>query len=124
AGGLRRRLARAGGDLELVARLERIRLRRAAVVGRWFDFAGAERAYAAAFRKAGLAREGEDEAAVAARVRRSAVRAQLLAALDDWAFAAGGRERRAGPAGGGGRAAPPRGRAPVPNPPGPARPAP
>jgi tetratricopeptide (TPR) repeat protein/tRNA A-37 threonylcarbamoyl transferase component Bud32 len=82
---LRRRLEQARRDLDLVARLDAIRLKRATWVEGKFDLAGTDRGYAAAFREAGLGGVGEDPGEVAARVRGSAVRKELVAALDDWA---------------------------------------
>jgi Tfp pilus assembly protein PilF/tRNA A-37 threonylcarbamoyl transferase component Bud32 len=86
---LRRRLEQARRDLDLVARLDAIRLKRATVVEGMFDFAGADRGYAAAFQEAGLGAVGEDPGEVAARVRAAAVREELVAALDDWAASLG-----------------------------------
>jgi serine/threonine-protein kinase len=85
---LRHRLDVAQAELVLVNRLDGIRQRRAMWVGGHFDNRTAARDYAAAFRENGLGEVGEDEAAVAARIRASAVSAQLVAALDDWAYAA------------------------------------
>jgi tetratricopeptide (TPR) repeat protein/tRNA A-37 threonylcarbamoyl transferase component Bud32 len=82
---LRGRLDQARRDLDLVARLDAIRLKRATLVEGRFDTATAAPAYAAAFQEAGLGAVGEDTQQVAARVRGSAVRAELVAALDDWA---------------------------------------
>jgi serine/threonine-protein kinase len=79
---LRRRLARARRDLDLVARLEAIRLKQGTLV---VGDARMHLDYAAVFKEAGLGTVGEDPAVVAARVRASAVRAELVAALDDWA---------------------------------------
>jgi tetratricopeptide (TPR) repeat protein/serine/threonine protein kinase len=74
-------------DLELVARLEEIRLREGELyVGAGFDHAAAAQLYAAAFRDYGvdLARRSADEAA--ARLRSRPVIAGCLAAgLDHWA---------------------------------------
>jgi tetratricopeptide (TPR) repeat protein/serine/threonine protein kinase len=85
-GDLRQRVRQARADLSLVRRLDAARLKAATmVVGGKFDFVGAERAYAAAFRQAQLGRPGDKVAAVAARIRGSAVKEQLVAALDDWA---------------------------------------
>jgi serine/threonine-protein kinase len=94
---LRARVEQARQDLNLVALLDDIRLRRAAVVEgqRGFDFAGTDRRYAAAFAEAGLAREGEDPADAAVRIRATAVRDPLVAALDDWAYCAQEASRRA-----------------------------
>jgi tetratricopeptide (TPR) repeat protein len=83
---MRRRLAQAGKDLELAARLEGIRLKRATFQDGDFAHKVADRDYAAAFAEAGLEVErGEEE--TAARIRASDIREQLTAALDDWALA-------------------------------------
>ena len=82
---LRARVERARQDLDLVARLDDIRLSRALVINGNLDFAGAARRYAAAFAEAGLAREGDDPGEAAGRVQASGVRGPLVAALDDWA---------------------------------------
>jgi serine/threonine-protein kinase len=79
----------------LVARLDAIRLGKAAVVEGKFDRAGADQKYAAAFAETGLAREGEEPGVVAARVRASAVSGPLVSALDDWAASTGDVKRRA-----------------------------
>jgi serine/threonine-protein kinase len=83
---LRGPLEQALADLDLVDRLEEIRRRRAtSFVDGWLDGRGAEQDYAEALSQAGLGEEGEDAEAVAARIRDSAIRDQLVAALDDWA---------------------------------------
>ncbi|HEY8504023.1 MAG TPA: tetratricopeptide repeat protein, partial [Gemmataceae bacterium] len=95
---LRERLARAESELALVAKLERIREDRAALVNGEFDHASAAPAYEAAFREAGLDVVAGEVTALAAAVRDSPIRAQLVAALDDWAmvaFAAGDADSRA-----------------------------
>jgi tetratricopeptide (TPR) repeat protein len=74
--------------------LDRIRLKAATIVEGKFDQASADRAYAALFRERGLAVEGEDPGAVADWVRASALRSQLVAALDDWAVATRDSARR------------------------------
>ncbi len=58
---LRHRLARWRADLDLVDRLERIRLERARVVSSRLDHGGADSHYARAFAEAGLGEVGEDE---------------------------------------------------------------
>ncbi len=105
---LRDRVATAFANLELVTRVEAIRIERAAIKPR--ADAGAEqfpsvtagaeddharrsgpapgRRYEEAFRAAGLGAPGDDPADVAARVRASPVRGALVAALDDWAACA------------------------------------
>jgi serine/threonine-protein kinase len=83
--GLRQQLEKALSDLALVARLDDLRQMQAVMVNREFDTATARREYPVAFAEAGLGRVEEDEEAVAARIRDSAVKAQLVAALDNWA---------------------------------------
>ena len=82
------RLDQARRDQEFVARLDAIRLNRAALVDGRFDTrrhrAQADREYEVAFREAGLGEVGADPAAVAARVDVSIVKAAVVAALDDW----------------------------------------
>jgi serine/threonine-protein kinase len=90
---LRRRVAQARADLLLVAQLDAARLKAVTIYGGEFDFASAERDYATAFRQARLGRPGDDVKATAARVRNSVVKAQLVAALDDWAWVTGDRRR-------------------------------
>jgi serine/threonine-protein kinase len=89
-------------ELTLAAELEDVRLQQALLVvesplndaGR-LDFAAADRGYARVFRARGLAVEGEAPKAVAARIHDSALKAQLVAALDDWAVVTTDRGRRA-----------------------------
>jgi serine/threonine-protein kinase len=83
---LRERLEEVTTDLELAARLDAIRLERSKHVKGKLDPQPTDDAYAAAFRDAGLGRVGEDVDAVAARIRASAIKEQLVAALDDWAL--------------------------------------
>jgi serine/threonine-protein kinase len=100
---LLRRLEQASQDLELVRRLDDIRLGRALVlmvvkrplIGRRLTGgAAAARKYAEAFREAGLAPLQDDPASLAARIAASPIRTELVAALDDWADCAGDTERR------------------------------
>jgi Flp pilus assembly protein TadD len=81
--------------LDLVDALDRVRLKAATIVEGKFDYASADREYARLFQERALAVEGEDPRAVADRFQGSAVRAQLVAALDDWAVVAPDRARRA-----------------------------
>jgi tetratricopeptide (TPR) repeat protein/tRNA A-37 threonylcarbamoyl transferase component Bud32 len=83
---LRERLEQAAADLELAARLDDIRLKQSILIEGKLDIRTADKDFAAAFRDTGLGREGEDVEAVAARIRASAIKAQLVAALDDWAL--------------------------------------
>jgi tetratricopeptide (TPR) repeat protein len=82
---LRRLVDQAWADLELVEKLDTARMRSATPVDGKFKLTGAERLYQEAFKTAGLGQPGDDGEAVAARVRNSAVRAEIVAALDDWA---------------------------------------
>jgi serine/threonine-protein kinase len=93
---LRRRVEQGRADLDLAERLDAARARAASVVEGKFDPAGAEPLYVSAFAAAGLSPEGDDSEAVAAAVRESAVRAEIVAALDDWASITPDLRRRAG----------------------------
>jgi serine/threonine-protein kinase len=103
---LRRRLDVAQRELALVNHLDGIRQRRASWVDGHFDNETAAHDYAAAFRDAGLGQLGDDEAAVAARVRATGVAGLLVAALDDWASVAQDARSRLWLLGVGRRAAP------------------
>jgi Flp pilus assembly protein TadD len=88
--GLRRRLERGAGELDLVARLDAIRLDRTANHDR--EGRAAEREdeeYGAAFVQAGLGHihgaPGEDPGLVAASVKASKIRGALVDTLDVWA---------------------------------------
>jgi tetratricopeptide (TPR) repeat protein len=75
-------------DLEMARRLQEARLLGAAAVkDRHFDYEGPDAAYAAAFGPYGLDVDGLDPQAAAARVRARPIHRQLVAALDDWAYA-------------------------------------
>jgi tetratricopeptide (TPR) repeat protein len=112
---LRDRLSTAFDNLELVTRLDAIRLERA-LVKPPFDLLGvlvlpgtqvpgdgqglrnetpAGRHYEEAFREARTGGPGDDPVETAARVRASPVRAALVAALDDWAACAADRDQQA-----------------------------
>ncbi len=82
---LRRQVDRARADVILAQRLDDARTHGAKVVVGLFDLSAAEPLYRSAFADAGLGRDGDDIEAVAAAVRASAVRAEIVAALDDWA---------------------------------------
>jgi tetratricopeptide (TPR) repeat protein len=84
---------RAAVELELVGRLEKVRLRAATWVLRTFASAKADREYEAEFRAAGLGGPDEPAEAVAKRVRASGIRAALVAALDAWAVLTDDRRR-------------------------------
>jgi tetratricopeptide (TPR) repeat protein/serine/threonine protein kinase len=91
---LRGQVKQAMADTALAESLDAARLQASTMVEGKFDVAGSERAYAAAIAATGLGQEGEDPGVVAARVRASAVRAEVVAALDDWASITGPGPRR------------------------------
>ena len=105
---LRDRLSTAFDNLELVTRLDAIRLERARVkppaetlsalvtpTTEAVNGTASGRHYAEAFRQAGIGAPGDDPAEAAARVRASPVRGALVAALDDWAACAADRDQLA-----------------------------
>jgi tetratricopeptide (TPR) repeat protein len=83
-------------DTRLVERLDtaRQRLFDQAEADSPLDFADTEKEYATALSDAVLIRDGEDKNIIAARVRNSAVRTALLAAIQDWAAMTGDEGRR------------------------------
>jgi tetratricopeptide (TPR) repeat protein len=92
---LRVRLEQARRDLDLVARLDAIRLNRATLVEGRLDNSRADQDYEEAFCEAGMVAVGGDAAAAAEWVSGAAVREALVVALDDWAGCAQSRQRRA-----------------------------
>ena len=82
---LRRQVAQCQADLNLVEQLDAARFRGTMVVRGRFDPTQPEPFYASAFAQSGLGKPLDDAAVVAARVRSSAVRAEIVDALDDWA---------------------------------------
>jgi tetratricopeptide (TPR) repeat protein/serine/threonine protein kinase len=82
--GLRRRVQERVTDLEMVDRLEQIRLQKAAYKGLGFDIGSADPAYARAFADYGLDVMSLG-AEAAGRIRARGIRVELAAALDDWA---------------------------------------
>ncbi len=84
---LRRQVDQARADVILTQRLDDARAQAATLVDAEGinDPATAEPLYLSAFADAGLGREGDDSQAIAATVRGRAVRAEIVAALDDWA---------------------------------------
>lgn len=73
-------------DYRLAVRLEKIRLDKAVSKKGKFDYAQAEREYPKAFEEAGLAIVAGRQRDTAVLIERSAIKEQLLAALDDWAW--------------------------------------
>ncbi len=114
---LAERVRQAQADLDWVAELNEIRLKRSTLIGDRFAYAGAAAAYARTFRRAGLLYpEGQPRtqpqpirlkigtadtaatrlpAVAVDRLKASAVADAWVAALDDWALATGDDELRA-----------------------------
>jgi tetratricopeptide (TPR) repeat protein len=112
---MRERLSRSFDNLNLVTRLDDIRLERALVkpptevlgvlvmpaspttqsANQSSDEMSSGRHYQEAFRQAGIGVPGDEPAVAAARVKNSPVRGALVAALDDWAACAADREQQA-----------------------------
>jgi serine/threonine protein kinase/Flp pilus assembly protein TadD len=85
---LHRRVEERLADLEMVARLEDIRLRTLSKLKDGvFDHAGADREYALAFRDYGIDVEALLLADVGSQIEARAIRVELAAALDSWAMA-------------------------------------
>jgi serine/threonine-protein kinase len=92
-GELHQRIGQARRDLDFVIELDRIRLHRLTSGNLPFYKARADQDYAKAFHDFGMADVSEAPEPVAARVRTSAVRVAVMAALDNWAACAA-HERR------------------------------
>ena len=97
---VRRQVEQAREDLKLAEGLDTARMRAATPVEGRFEVVGAESLYAEALyeenlTKVGLGPSGNDSELAAARVRDSAVSAEIVAALDDWASITAEPERRA-----------------------------
>jgi tetratricopeptide (TPR) repeat protein len=72
-------------DLAIVERLEEIRVQQSRLKDEYFDTAGADAAYAGAFRDYGVDVEALGLAA-GERIRERSIRVELAAALDNWAM--------------------------------------
>jgi serine/threonine protein kinase/Flp pilus assembly protein TadD len=85
--GLRQRMRQVVADLEMVARLEDIRLRISStkIDGSW-DRAGADRDYALAFRDYGIDVDALPPTEAGRQLQTRAIRVELAAALDAWAL--------------------------------------
>ena len=83
---LNERVGRWRADLEMVARLEKIRLERATLSedGK-LDWSGADRAYAQAFHQYGLDIESSDLEGLKDQLASIRIAVELAVALDDWA---------------------------------------
>jgi serine/threonine protein kinase/Flp pilus assembly protein TadD len=83
---LRERVRELRKDVEMVLRLEDIRLPRAAGGAEGaYDIAGADAAYAKAFRDYGIDVESLEPAVAGERIRAKTIRLELAVALDNWA---------------------------------------
>ena len=91
---LRRQVEQAQAELNLAERLAVARIKAATLAGGKDGLAAVEPLYVSAFAEAELGRAGDDSKVVAARVRDSALSAELIAALDDWASITADRGRR------------------------------
>jgi tetratricopeptide (TPR) repeat protein/serine/threonine protein kinase len=83
---LQHRVRRWRADLDMVARLEEIRLEKSAVKDLHFDSATADEDYRKAFQDYAVDVTGQEPAAAAALLGSRVIRVELAAALDDWAF--------------------------------------
>jgi serine/threonine-protein kinase len=92
---LNQQVQQALADLALVEKLDTARLQTATPVEGKFGPGGPESLYEDGLVEAGLGRPGDNIETVAARVRDSAVREEIVAGLDDWASMAPDPARRA-----------------------------
>ena len=81
----RNAVAKMAKDRRMVERLTDIRIQRANLKEDAFDRAGSDASYTTAFREFGMDVEALDPEQAAAQVRAASIRADLVAALDDWA---------------------------------------
>jgi serine/threonine-protein kinase len=86
-GSRREQVERRRRETALVARLEDARLQASATMGTEFDYAGEDQAYGQAFAEYGLNISERSPEKAAGRIRASAIRAHLIAALDEWVYA-------------------------------------
>jgi serine/threonine-protein kinase len=85
---LRERLSQAKSDLDLAMKLDGIRLGRLTNGQLPYYKSQTSHHYAAAFLQSGFGKTLDDASGVGARIRASAIREALVAALDDWAVCA------------------------------------
>jgi tetratricopeptide (TPR) repeat protein len=85
--GVRRQVEQLLADLKMLEALEEIRLARAEVKEGRYDNAGADRAFARAFREYGIDVAALDVHEAAAHIRPRAISLHLALALDTWAWA-------------------------------------
>jgi serine/threonine protein kinase/Tfp pilus assembly protein PilF len=89
-GSLLQRVEQSLRDVDMLMNLEEARVQMSVSnVGTRFDYAGADRLYTKAFRGYGLDMKAMDPAAAAQRVRSSAIRDSLTAALEHWTLCLG-----------------------------------
>jgi tetratricopeptide (TPR) repeat protein len=81
---LRRGLEQVRAELELVVRLEAIRAAPVEILGYGFNYARANREYQEEFHRYGLDLETLEPAELARLITESAIKDQLVEALDDW----------------------------------------
>jgi serine/threonine protein kinase/tetratricopeptide (TPR) repeat protein len=82
--GLKQRVGQWQTDLKMVARLEKVRLERAALKDGQWENARADAAYREVFRQYGLDVEALDPDQAGELIRAAAIRDSLIAGLDDW----------------------------------------
>ena len=82
------RLKKSQTEYAFAKKLEQIRMNRSAIVHGSFDYATARKEYAKAFEDVELVTSEGREAATAKAIRKSPIREQIVAALDDWAMVA------------------------------------
>jgi serine/threonine-protein kinase len=92
--GVRQHADQVLADLAMLGELERIRLSQARVTEGHFDLAGADAAYAQAFRSYGIDVEGLAVPEAGAGIRTRPIGPQLAVALDDWALARREQEKQ------------------------------
>jgi serine/threonine-protein kinase len=91
---LRRRLEQSKRDLDLVKRLDNIRLNRVTRGELPFYKNRSDLAYSESFQQAGLGQAGDPPARVARKISSSAIRGALVTALDDWTICKANKEER------------------------------
>jgi hypothetical protein len=94
--GLRQQAKQLLADLEILAKLEDIRLGQSAVKDGKFDKAGADPAFAKAFHDYGIDVQVLGVQEAAAQIRQRVIAIHLAAALDDWAHARWAAEKTVG----------------------------
>ncbi len=91
---LRQRIEQAHADIDLVEKLDSIRLSRVTSGDLQFYKTRAGQNYEDAFTKAGLIHKRDSSLIVAERIRKTIIRQSLVEALDDWAFCDSNTDKR------------------------------